>query len=65
MKLTIDLDEVWANEEWGTTVGEIVKEEIRFEVKRIIKAAVKNDPQLKLAVKRLTDLAAKSILENL
>ncbi len=65
MKLTIDLDAIWADGDWGTTVGEIVRDEIRIVVKREVKKAVKDDPDLKRAIRQLTTRAAQTIAEAL
>ena len=61
----IDLDKIFSEDQWGTTIGDIVKEEIRLEVKKSIKASVKNNTQLKKAIKALENAAAKNILESI
>ena len=58
----INLDEVWVGGEWETAVAEIVRDELRSEIRRELKAAVKSDPKLKKAVRRLQQLAAEQIL---
>ena len=59
----INLDSLWANDEWGTTVGDIVRDEIRAEIKKQAKRLVKNDLHLTKAIKALNKKAADAIAE--
>lgn len=63
--LELDLDELCSGDNWGTTVGELIREELKAEIRLQIKKGIKEDPQLKRAVKKLQQEAAKKVLDAL
>ena len=65
MKIELDLDTVFSGNDWGTTVGEIVRDEIRALVKAEVKKAVKTDKKLLAAIKKLQAKAAEGIVDAL
>ena len=65
MKIELNLDDVFSGDDWGTTVGEIVRDEIRALVKAEIRKAIKTDEKLKAAIKKLQDRAAEDIVAAL
>ncbi len=65
MKLELDLEDVFSGEHWDTTVGEIIRDEIRLLVKAEVKKAVKTDRKLRAAIKKLQDKAAEDIIAAL
>ena len=65
MKIELDLDDVFLGDHWGTTIGEIVRDEMRMLVKAELKKAIKTDKKLKAAIKKLQDKAAEDIVAAL
>ncbi len=57
----LNLDEVVVDE-WETTVSEIVLSELKCEIIRQVKTAVKNDPKLKKAIRAIQTRAAEQII---
>lgn len=41
LSISINLDEMSTGDEWGTKVGEIIRDTIEWEIKSMVKAAVK------------------------
>ena len=64
-EIKIDLDEIFSGDNWGTTVGEMVREEVRSVVRSEIKKAVKSDADLKKAIKALQKRAAQNIVSQI
>ena len=58
----IDLDEIMVAE-WDTTVAAMVRDELKAEIKREIRTAIKHDPKLKQAVKKIQTRYAEQIIE--
>ena len=65
MKIELDLDDVFTGDHWETTVGEIVRAEIRALVKLELKKAIRTDKKLRAAIKKLQDRAAEDIIAAL
>jgi len=65
MKIEMNLDDIWLGHDWGTTVGEIVRDEIKALVKSEVKKAIKTDRKLRVAIKKLQDKAAEDIVAAL
>lgn len=65
MKISIDLDEVMSGDHWETTVGEIIRDEIKLVVRSEVRKFAKNSPELKKAIKALEKHAAKQITDSL
>ncbi len=65
MKIELNLDDVFSGDHWGTTVGEIVRDEIRALVKAEVKKAVRTDKKLLAAIKKLQTRAAEDIVAAL
>ena len=63
MKLSIDLDKIETGE-YGDTVAGILKDEIKLAIAYEVRKAIKENTDLKKAVKRLTDNAAKELLKQ-
>ena len=63
MKLSIDLDKIELDE-YGETVSGIIKDEIKSALAFEVRKAIKENPSLKQAVKKLTDKAAKDLLKQ-
>ena len=65
IKAIIDLDELCSGREWGETVTQIIEEELKVEVRKQIKAAIKDSSNLKKAMKLVQNEAAERIIEEL
>lgn len=64
MKLTMDFDSMIADHDWGTTVGEVIRDEIKSAIQRMIRTAIREQKaeinnaitrQVKAALKGLND----------
>lgn len=65
IKIELDIDKIWTGDEWGTTLGEIVRDEIKAIVKSEVKKALRENSDLKKAIAALQKKAAANIFENL
>lgn len=67
MKLTavIDLDNLWGDGDYETTIGRMVCDELKIVVQKEIKKAISNDPNLIKGIEKVKNLAVKKMLENL
>lgn len=59
MKISIDLESIRLDEEWGTTVADSIRDSIRSEINIAVKAAMKAH---KDAIRRQVDRVAKAAL---
>ena len=57
----LNLDELLSGDDWGTTVGEIVKEEIERAVRSALRTALKNNPDFDSALRRLVQKGLEEI----
>ena len=62
IEAVIDLDEIWAGEEWDSTIASLIRDELRKVIAKEIKRAVTSDPKLKRAIKAIQDKAAQEII---
>lgn len=65
LNFKVDLDSIFVGGEWETTVGEIIKDELRAAIKAEVKRGLKNNPLLQKAVKAVQNEAAKKIIESM
>ena len=65
LKIELDLDKIWTGDEWDTTLGEIMRDEIKAVVKAEIRKALKSSTDLKRAIATLQKRAAANIIEGL
>jgi len=65
IKIELDIDKIWTGAEWDTTLGEIMRDEIKAVVKSEVKKALRESTDLKKAITALKKKAASKILENL
>lgn len=65
LKMELDLDSIWTGDEWGTTLGEILKDEIKTVVRSEIKKSLRENSDLKQAIAALRRRAAQKIIDEL
>lgn len=65
LKIELDLDKIWSGDEWNTTIGEIMREEIKFVVRKEISKALKESTELKKAIIALQKRAAAQLLKEI
>lgn len=65
MELKLNLDEIFVDGCYSTTVGEIFRDVLKEEIRKSVKTAIKSDPNLRKAMKKLQDHAAKQIIDSL
>jgi hypothetical protein len=63
VKIAINLDEVMSGDHWDTTVGEIIRDEIKSAVRAEVRKNVRANPDLKKAIKALEKYASQQIIE--
>ena len=66
MKLdaSIDLDQIETGTDWGETVAELIREELRTAIAKEICGLVKNDPSIKRAVNKAKKSAVEQIVKE-
>ena len=64
LDVQIDLDEL-VIDEWDTTVSQLVLQELKSEITREVKKAIKEDKQLKKAIALIRDAAAGQIIKSM
>jgi len=62
IKAEIDLDEIMAGGDWDTSIGEMVRDELKSVIKAEIRSAIRSNDKLKKAIKALESRAADQIL---
>jgi hypothetical protein len=60
--ITVDLDSILTGDDYGTTLGEVFREELKREIAKAVKEALKKDAGLKRAIAALQAHAANAIL---
>ena len=50
IKIELDLDKIWLDSDWDTTIGSILRDELKLAIRNEVRRDIKNDPQLKKVV---------------
>lgn len=65
LNVQLDLDDIWTGEEWSSTIGDLLRDELRAAIKAEIRSAIKKSPPLKKIIKKYQDRAIAEALEKL
>ena len=64
MEIKLELDKIDVDD-WGESVGDIIKEELKAEIRLQIRAAIKANPNIKKAVTAMQKKAAEQLISLL
>jgi hypothetical protein len=59
----IDLDDLWSGDEWGTTVGQILTDELRSVIKAELRKSIKSDKDFTKLIEKLREQAITEALK--
>jgi hypothetical protein len=65
LMVDLNLDDIWAEEEWSTSVGEMIRDEMRGAFKREIADIAKNDRKFRILVDNYWNVIYEQMVQKI
>jgi hypothetical protein len=65
MNVILNLDEIWTGDEWDTTVGELLRDELKLAIRAEIKKGLRESKDFKAAIAKLQKAAMDEALQKI
>jgi len=65
LKVELNLDDIFTGADWSETIGEILRDELKGEIRAQMKKAVKEDKSLQRVIKEYKNRAVRGAMDAL